>query len=245
MYLPAKTHNECSAKSSLPFCFSWRMPTSRFLHPCSRQCKTFWASCVPLTRLTSLFLNTRAQFKRDKKLPQTKITEFDRGHFVAQLLQVAIGKLKWSDEAEWGTGLPDDDADPAELSELGERRKIFKSALDSIAQLDFARYQTNVHELASNTLAACSRGLSAIDLSWSQAELVLYILYIYPEAVASSGMFQRIGDDTILSASSKRSCAVFTELSSSQRLGQAGASPDSSRLTATHRAGSASRAGPP
>ncbi|KAI8913285.1 armadillo-type protein [Gorgonomyces haynaldii] len=89
------------------------------------------------------------------------------GQFLMQLLQILIVKSKF-----------DPEADPDQEDEFGEFRKSLKSYMESVAAIDMNLYTTCVSNLVLTTLDNKS-------LDWTDAELVLHLIFIYSEAMTT------------------------------------------------------------
>ncbi|KAJ7066937.1 armadillo-type protein [Mycena amicta] len=108
-------------------------------------------------------------YKRVKKLSSARLDDTKRS-FLASLLQVTLTKAKWDEEGD-----PDDpDEEDVELLSL----------LDSIHILDQEQVTTAVHTLARNTSEAYRSGAR---VEWNDAELGVYLVYIFGEINKGGG----------------------------------------------------------
>lgn len=111
--------------------------------------------------------------------------------FLTMLLQILLTKLKWDEQSD-----PDDsDVEEDDLAEFDKMRKasfsppflwkpiltIFKDLrvfLDSILSIDQELVTDAVRTLSLNTISAYQSG---VTLKWNDAELGIYLVYIFGE----------------------------------------------------------------
>ncbi|KAL0955002.1 hypothetical protein HGRIS_003927 [Hohenbuehelia grisea] len=116
-------------------------------------------------------------YKRNRKVSTEPLDESKRA-FLASLLQVILQKLKWDEETDMDC--PDED-DVAAFEDL---RKELRAFLDAVLVIDQELTTEAVRTLAQNTLQAYSNGVS---LKWHDAELAIYLVYIFGEINKSGG----------------------------------------------------------
>ncbi|KAJ7637739.1 armadillo-type protein [Mycena polygramma] len=92
--------------------------------------------------------------------------------FLTSLLQVILTKMKWDEEIDLED--PDED-DNAEFENL---RKELRTFMDSIIVIDQSLVTEAVRSLALNTIGAFRNG---ITVKWNDAELAIYLVYIFGE----------------------------------------------------------------
>ncbi|KAF8632204.1 hypothetical protein AX15_001968 [Amanita polypyramis BW_CC] len=118
-----------------------------------------------------------ASYKRSRKISSGPLDESKRS-FLAQLLQVLLEKLKWDEEADV------EDADEEDNAEFERLRKELRNFMDTILTIDQNLVTDAVHMLALNTITAYRNGAS---LKWHDAELGVYLVYIFGEINKSGG----------------------------------------------------------
>ncbi|PPQ69074.1 hypothetical protein CVT26_003549 [Gymnopilus dilepis] len=111
-------------------------------------------------------------YKRARKLSAGPLEESKRS-FLASLLQVILTKMKWDEKPE------PDDADEDDMAEFDKMRKA-----NSILSIDQDLVTEAVRTLALNTISAYQSGVS---LKWNDAELGIYLVYIFGEINKSGG----------------------------------------------------------
>lgn len=114
-----------------------------------------------------------------------------QGEFIAQLIALVLGKLKFDPEMDWEDsslvgGPADADADDAEeddehLIKFYELRKQLQMILGAIAAIDEPLVSNTIHSLVFSTLAMGEQQ----ELPWEQAELCLYATYTCGEVLTS------------------------------------------------------------
>lgn len=119
-------------------------------------------------------------FKKEKKKDNAGHMTEEKTTFLNLLFQVVIRKMQYATEEEWGGG--DDDEDEEEAVQFAEMRKNLKTLFDAIAVLSEDLFNANVKALIGGVLDALDAGNTS-SLSWQQVELVLYVLYLYGEAM--------------------------------------------------------------
>ena len=130
---------------------------------------------------------TSIQYKRTRKMSSEPLEEAKRA-FLASLLQVVLQKLKWDEESD-----PEDMDDDDKLA-FEDLRKVclhFKCNTSRSTQLQDLRtfmdaafviepglVSEALSNLALSTLNACQSG---VQVKWHDAELAVYIVYIFGE----------------------------------------------------------------
>ncbi|KDR76202.1 hypothetical protein GALMADRAFT_247461 [Galerina marginata CBS 339.88] len=131
-------------------------------------------TCSTVFPLLNLILGG---YKRARKMSADPLDEAKRS-FLGSLLQVILTKMKWDED-------PDpDDADEDDIAEFDKMRKDLRVFLDSILSIDQDLVTDAVRTLALNTISAYSSGVS---LKWNDAELGIYLVYIFGEINKTGG----------------------------------------------------------
>lgn len=113
---------------------------------------------------------------------------------LAKLVDVALQKMKYDDEAEWtgaGTGA-DKDSDGGfsddEEAHFVELRKQLQTILGAVASIEESLFSSRVQTLIVETLRAVEQGLSGSgqQVSWQQAEVAVFAAYFYVEVLINS-----------------------------------------------------------
>ncbi|KAI0067464.1 ARM repeat-containing protein [Artomyces pyxidatus] len=118
-----------------------------------------------------------ASYKRSRKVSADPIDDQKKG-FLASLLAVILRKMKWDEDAD----LDDVDEDDRAAFEL--LRKDLRSFMDSVLSIDQDLVTDAVRRQALETLSAYSAGSS---VKWTDAELAIYLIYIFGEINKSAG----------------------------------------------------------
>lgn len=118
-----------------------------------------------------------SMFKKEKKKDNAGHMTEEKTNFLNMLFQVVIRKMQYATEEEWGG-----DEDDEEAVQFAEMRKNLKTLFDAIAVLSEELFNANVKALLGGVLDALDAGNTS-NLSWQQVELVLYVLYLYGEAM--------------------------------------------------------------
>ncbi|TIC30446.1 hypothetical protein E3Q10_02161 [Wallemia mellicola] len=135
------------------------------------------------------FLSTLISFyKKKKKSDAMAFSSMPIREFFSQLLPIVMTKMQWNDEVEWGFGGLGEDADD-ERHELYEIRRVLRSTFDSVCQLDQELWISTVVSLINQTLTQCT-ATGPESVPWYQAELVLYIVFLFAEATQSGNSVQ-------------------------------------------------------
>jgi exportin-T len=118
--------------------------------------------------------------KEKKRTPQNQshMTE-EKTAFLNRLLEVTIGKMRFSSEEEWGADDDDEDGDDEEVMAFAEFRKNLKTLFDAIAWIDFGLFSGDIKNMLFTTLDSIDAGSG--NLAWNDVELVLHVLYLYGE----------------------------------------------------------------
>ncbi|KAH7913226.1 armadillo-type protein [Hygrophoropsis aurantiaca] len=118
-----------------------------------------------------------SSYKRNRKVSTEPLDEEKRSFLVA-LLQVILQKMKWDDEDD------PSDMDEEDMVAFDGLRKELRSFMDSILVIDQDLVTRGVQTLALNTLSAYRNGVS---LEWFDAELAVYLVFIFGEINKSGG----------------------------------------------------------
>ncbi|KAJ2924870.1 hypothetical protein H1R20_g12240, partial [Candolleomyces eurysporus] len=116
-------------------------------------------------------------YKRSKKVSTEPIDDQKRS-FLANLLEVILLKMKWDGEAE------PDDVDDDDNAEFEKMRKELRTFMDSILTVDQDLVTNAIRTLAINTMTAYQSGT---QLKWNDAELGVYLVYIFGEINKTGG----------------------------------------------------------
>ncbi|KAM6504507.1 Armadillo-type fold [Amanita muscaria] len=116
-------------------------------------------------------------YKRSRKISNAPLDESKRAWMTA-LLGVLLKKLKWDEDAD--TEDPDED-DNAEFEKL---RKELRTFVDSILAIDQDLVTDAVRALALKTITTYQNRAS---LAWNDAELGVYLVYIFGEINKTGG----------------------------------------------------------
>ncbi|RDX57282.1 ARM repeat-containing protein [Lentinus brumalis] len=116
-------------------------------------------------------------YKRQRK-SSTEPLELSKRSFLSSLLTVVLEKLKWDEEAD------PEDMDEDDKADFEELRKELRTFMDSILIIDPDLVTESVRTLALNTLNAYQNG---VTLKWNDAELAVYLVYIFGEINKSGG----------------------------------------------------------
>ncbi|TIB02398.1 hypothetical protein E3P94_01132 [Wallemia ichthyophaga] len=127
-------------------------------------------------------------YKKKKKADATSFDAMPTREFFSQLLPTVMQKMQWNEDVEWGFGGLGEDVDD-DRHELYEIRRVLRSTFDSVCQLDQELWTSTVVSLINQTLTQCtSSGPDSVP--WYQAELVLYIVFLFAEAIQSGNTVQ-------------------------------------------------------
>ncbi|KAJ7756382.1 armadillo-type protein [Mycena maculata] len=116
-------------------------------------------------------------YKRIRKASSEPIDDNKRS-FLTSLLQVILVKMKWDE----GTDLEDPDED--DIAEFESLRKELRILMDSVLVVDQDLVTDAVRSLALNTLGAFQNGIA---VKWNDAELGIYLVYIFGEINKAGG----------------------------------------------------------
>lgn len=119
--------------------------------------------------------------KEKKRTPQNQnhMTQ-EKTEFLNRLLEVTIGKMRFSSEEEWGADDDDEDGDDEAVTAFAEFRKNLKTIFDAVAWIDFGLFSGDIKDMLFRTLDSVDSG-STGSLAWNDVELVLHVLYLYGE----------------------------------------------------------------
>lgn len=133
--------------------------------------------------------NDRAQYKRQRKSSAEPLDPSKRS-FLSSLLTVILEKLKWDEESDPEDMDEDDKAAFEDLRKvrtalrtllvpsLTEMLQELRTFMDSTLMIDPELVTDSVRTLALNTLTAYQNGVA---LKWNDAELAIYLVYIFGE----------------------------------------------------------------
>ncbi|KAG6879880.1 pre-tRNA nuclear export protein [Termitomyces sp. T32_za158] len=116
-------------------------------------------------------------YKRSRKISTDPIDDTKRS-FLTNLLHVLLTKMKWDPDADPA------DADEDDNAEFEKMRKDLRTFMDSILSIDQDLVTDAVRTLALTTISAYQNGLS---LEWQDAELGIYLVYIFGEINKTGG----------------------------------------------------------
>ncbi|KIY43983.1 ARM repeat-containing protein [Fistulina hepatica ATCC 64428] len=114
---------------------------------------------------------TLSSYKRVKRL-STEPLDNSKHNFLSSLLQVLLVKMKWDIEAD------PSNADEDDNMEFDNLRKDLRTFTDSVMVIDPTLVTDAICNLVLSTLAAYQQG---ITLKWNDAELAVYLVYIFGE----------------------------------------------------------------
>ncbi|KAF8638342.1 hypothetical protein AX17_002362 [Amanita inopinata Kibby_2008] len=110
-------------------------------------------------------------YKRSRKISRDPLDDLRR-HFLTSLLEVILAKMKWDENADA------EDADEDDNAEFERLRKELRVFMDSILSIDQELVTETVRSLALNTITNYRSGG---HLKWYDAELSVYLVYIFGE----------------------------------------------------------------
>ncbi|KAH9002895.1 ARM repeat-containing protein [Lactarius hatsudake] len=117
-----------------------------------------------------------ASYKRSRKLSTEPLDEQKRG-FLASLQAVILKKMKWEDSADL------DDIDEDDRAAFEVLRKELRSLMDSVLSIDQELVVGAIRTHALQTLQLYASGAA---VNWNDAELAIYLIFIYGEINKSS-----------------------------------------------------------
>ncbi|KAI0766752.1 armadillo-type protein [Irpex lacteus] len=118
------------------------------------------------------FLQTvLGSYKRERKSTSDPLDETRRS-FLTQLLNVILQKLKWDEEADL------EDMDEDDKAEFETLRKDLRTFMDAVFVIDQGLVSDALSNLALGTMNAYKSG---VPVKWHDAELAVYIVYIFGE----------------------------------------------------------------
>ncbi|KAG1747210.1 armadillo-type protein [Suillus paluster] len=118
-----------------------------------------------------------ASYKRVRKV-STDLLEESKRSFLVSLLQVIMQKMKWDDEED------PNDLDDDDYTAFETLRKDLRSSMDAVFTIDQDLVTNALRTLSVQTLSAYRSGIS---LNWNDAELAVYLVYIFGEIVKIGG----------------------------------------------------------
>ncbi|KAH9849715.1 ARM repeat-containing protein [Lenzites betulinus] len=116
-------------------------------------------------------------YKRQRKSSSEPLDPTKRS-FLSSLLTVILEKLKWDEESD------PEDMDEDDKAAFEDLRKELRTFMDSTLMIDPELVTDSVRTLALNTLNAYQTG---VTLKWNDAELAIYLVYIFGEINKSGG----------------------------------------------------------
>ncbi|GLB40453.1 putative ARM repeat-containing protein [Lyophyllum shimeji] len=116
-------------------------------------------------------------YKRSRKISAGPLDDTKRS-FLASLLEVLLTKMKWDPDAD------PTDADEDDNAEFEKMRKELRTFMDSILVIDQHLVTDAVRALALSTISAYQNGVS---IKWNDAELGVYLVYIFGEINKTGG----------------------------------------------------------
>ncbi|KAJ7593086.1 armadillo-type protein [Mycena floridula] len=116
-------------------------------------------------------------YKRSRKVSSEPIDASKRS-FLTSLLQVILTKMKWEEDAD------PEDQDEDDNADFDKLRKDLRNFMDSVLVVDQDLVTDAVRVLAMNTISAHRSGVS---MKWTDAELGIYMVYIFGEINKSGG----------------------------------------------------------
>ncbi|KAI0775191.1 ARM repeat-containing protein [Trametes elegans] len=116
-------------------------------------------------------------YKRQRKSSSEPLDPAKRT-FLSSLLSVILEKLKWDEESD------PEDMDEDDKAAFEDLRKELRTFMDSTLMIDPELVTESVRTLALNTLTAYQNGVS---LKWNEAELAIYLVYIFGEINKTGG----------------------------------------------------------
>ncbi|KAH7884716.1 armadillo-type protein [Phlebopus sp. FC_14] len=125
-----------------------------------------------------------SNLKRSRKVSPGPLDDATRS-FLSSLLEVILQKMKWERDDD-PSDMDEDDIDAFETL-----RKDLRSFMDSVSTIEQDVATAAVRSLVLNTLSAYRNGVS---IEWHDAELAVYLVYIFGEVCKSmSDIFTRCG----------------------------------------------------
>lgn len=118
-----------------------------------------------------------SSYKKAKKVSTDPIDDSKRS-FLTSLLRVILEKFKWEEDAD------PDDMDEDDKAAFETLRKDLRTFLDAVLVIDQDLVTDAVRTLSINTLTAYRNGAA---IKWTDAELSLYLIFIYGEINKSGG----------------------------------------------------------
>ncbi|CDO78180.1 hypothetical protein BN946_scf184797.g6 [Trametes cinnabarina] len=129
-------------------------------------------TCSTVFPLLQTILLSRQRKSSSEPLDPTKRS------FLSSLLGVILEKLKWDEESD------PEDMDEDDKAAFEELRKELRTFMDSTLMIDPELVTEAVRTLALNTLTAYQNGVA---IKWNDAELAVYLVYIFGEINKSGG----------------------------------------------------------
>ncbi|KAI0671757.1 ARM repeat-containing protein [Trametes maxima] len=116
-------------------------------------------------------------YKRQRKSSTDPLDPTKRS-FLSSLLSVILEKLKWDEESD------PEDMDEDDKTAFEDLRRDLRTFMDSTLIIDPELVTDSVRTLALNTLTAYKNGAA---LKWNNAELAVYLVYIFGEINKTGG----------------------------------------------------------
>lgn len=114
-------------------------------------------------------------YKRSRKISAVPLDQ-EKRTFLSSLLEILIIKMKWDIEADL------DDVDEDDNAEFEKMRKELRVFIDSILVIDQNLVTESIRRLALKTLSTYQSGME-----WNEAELGVYLVFIFGEINKSGG----------------------------------------------------------
>ncbi|KAI0077912.1 ARM repeat-containing protein [Panus rudis PR-1116 ss-1] len=124
-----------------------------------------------------LLQNVLAGYKRVRKTSSEPLDETKRS-FLTSLLRVVLEKLKWDEEAD------PDEMDEDDKAAFDELRKDLRTFVDSALMIDQGLVTDALSSLSLSTLNSYQSG---VPIKWHDAELAVYMVYIFGEINKTGG----------------------------------------------------------
>lgn len=129
-------------------------------------------------------------YKKKKKVDELSFNSSSLREFLSRLLPIIMNKMQWNDNVEWGFGGIEEDEDE-DRNQFNEIRRVLRSSFDSVYQLDNELWMSSTITLINSTLNQISIS-GANSIPWYQAELVLYIVFLFAEALQCGNSIQSL-----------------------------------------------------
>ncbi|KAF9003929.1 armadillo-type protein [Cyathus striatus] len=118
-----------------------------------------------------------SSYKRARRTSAEPLDDTKRS-FLNSLMEVILTKMKWEEEAD------PEDVEDDDTTEFDKMRKELRTFLDSILAIEQELVTEAVRTLALNTISAYQSGA---NIKWNDAELGVYLVYIFGEINKAGG----------------------------------------------------------